>query len=147
MNKNSFIGLDYARRYDASCGVPKRQVLQSDERQVKPEDSLISIIYSPDPISGLPTGDLNFWVSDKVNPQIKDFILSRLMQDTSSAVNAKLPDGISDADAFALSRHSGESVSQYVERLNGEINRTLWLNEQTKRSVSSESEGTSVPSE
>lgn len=147
MNKEAYKVLDYARRYDPKCGVPKRQDVKVDDRQAQPDESLVKMIYSPDPVSGLPTGDLSFWVSDKVNPQVKEFILSRLMQDVSKAANAKLPDGISDEDALSMSRLPGERMDAYVERLNDQISKTLWLNDQARKSVPDGSQEPSVPSE
>lgn len=147
MNKKSYISLDFARRYDPALGVEKREVQKVDDKTSKPSDSLIRLIYSPDPVTKLPTGDLSYWVSDKVNPQIKEFILNNLMTDTTPSASRSLPDGISDDDAFELSRHFGESVNDYVDRLNTQINDTLWLNDQRRKSVSSESNGTTVANE
>ena len=51
------------------------------EKNISPTDVLIKEIYAPDPRTGLPTGDIGYFVSDKGNPEIKQFILEQLFMD------------------------------------------------------------------
>ena len=44
---------------------------------------LCSIIYAPDERTGLPSSDLAVMLTDKVNPQIKDWIQKQLMSPIS----------------------------------------------------------------
>lgn len=92
-----------------------------DERPVMekhdPNSALLKVIYSCDS-SGLPCGDLKYYVNSKANPEIKQWILNNLMFDTSSAQNVKIPDGLDSDTAFALQRVAGESVEQYASRIN-----------------------------
>lgn len=81
-------------------------------------DALIKVIYALDPVSKLPTGDLGYYVSDKANPEIKEFILKNLYFDTSSAANVSVPDGIDSSLALDLMRNKNETPEQYQERLN-----------------------------
>lgn len=89
-----------------------------------PVQNLIREIYAVNPMTGLPSGDLTYYVSDSVDPQIKEFIKSNLLMDTSSAANISIPEGIDSDLAFDLQRSAGESLHDYVERLNNfkEIN-------------------------
>lgn len=147
MKKIAYISLDYARYYNPEYGKELMEVPKVDDKSSKPSDSLIRLIYAPDKTTRLPKGDLSFWVSDKVNPQIKEYILNHLLMDTSSVKGSALPAGISDDDAFMLSRHSGESVMDYVNRLNEQIVSTKWINEQYRQSISPKSEDVAVSSE
>lgn len=119
--KNISERFDFARRVDDSICEVKVQSFKPSEHASTPMDSILSVIYSPDPVSGLPVGDIGFYVSDKANPEIKQFILSQLLVDTSQAANPVAPKGLSDSDILLLSRQSGESNDQYMARLNGEV--------------------------
>lgn len=83
----------------------------------KAEDSLLRLIYSRDARTGLPVGDLTYYVSDKANPEVKAFILQNLMQDVSAAANPTIPKDIPEELAMDLMRNSDESYDQYVSRL------------------------------
>lgn len=102
--------------------IEKMAVVQPEVEQVEvpasATDALIKIIYGLDPISKLPTGDLGYYVSDKANPEIKEFILNNLYFDTSVAKNITVPDGIDSSLALDLMRVANETPEQYQERLN-----------------------------
>ena len=68
------------------------------------KDSFLKIVYSPDSKTGLPTGDLSYLVSDKANPEVKQWILDNLMIDVGSSALPSAPKGLSDDDIMALSR-------------------------------------------
>lgn len=118
-----------------------------EESSFKPADSLLSLVYKRDERTGLPTGDLSYLVSDKANPEVKQFILDNLMQDVSSAKNISAPAGLSDGDVLALSRNVGESVADYATRLNQSIDRDKWILDNYKKNVQSKSSKSPVPSE
>lgn len=110
------------------------------------KDSLLSLVYAKDDLTNLPTGDLTYLVSDKANPQVKQFILDNLMKDVSSqSMNTKVK-GLSDDALLDLSRNIGESVQDYAERLNREIDVSKYLISQYQQSthVSSESSSAAV---
>lgn len=118
-----------------------------EESSLKPADSLLSLVYKRDVRTGLPTGDLNYLVSDKANPEVKQFILDNLLQDVSAAKNVTAPAGLSDDDVLALSRNAGESVADYAARLNQSIDRDTWILSKYKENVSSKSTKSTVPAE
>lgn len=107
-------------------------------------DPIINMIYAPDSRTGLPTGDLVYWVSDNVNPEVKDFIKANLMMDVSVASNIAADANLSDEDILALSPNKGESIEDYAQRLNQSIDRDKWLINQAH--VSTKPEDSSVPS-
>lgn len=148
MKRDSYKLFDFSRRYDNDVTEDMTKVVSNlpvvDEDNDKPRDSLLRIIYTPDARTGLPTGDLGYLVSDKANPQVKQFILDNLMQDVSSAVTPSAQ-GLSDDDILALSRNVGESVEAYAARLNQSIERDRWFIENSTGDVSQT--GASVSSE
>lgn len=118
-----------------------------EESSLKPADSLLSLVYRRDERTGLPTGDLSYLVSDKANPEVKQFILDNLMQDVSAAKNVSAPAGLSADDVLALSRNSGESIADYAARLNQSIDRDKWILSKYKQNVQSKSTNSTVSAE
>lgn len=137
---------DFARSHSFE---PCEILLQEVEKVTSPQDSLLELVYQIDQRTGLPIGDLQYLVSDKANPQVKEFILANLMQDVSAAKNIAANYKMSDDDILALSMNKGESVEDYVARLNSSIDRDVWMiNEFNKlKDVSPGSKESSVPSE
>lgn len=133
MNKDSYKRFDYARSYDPSLSKHEVIIRPSVEVEKKPSDSLLSVIYAPDARTGLPTGDIQYFVSDKANPDVKQFILQNLMMDVSAAKNVTNPSGLSDDALLELSRNSNETVDQYISRLGHEIDTFKFFQEQSKK--------------
>lgn len=149
MNRNNVHErFDFARRMKGYQSSHIVVVGSSVELEKSSSDSLLSIIYAPDGRTGLPTGDLNYYVSDKANEDVKAFILKNLMLDVSSARNIPNPSGLSDDALLELSIGSNESVDEYVQRLSREIDTFKFFQEQIKKqNVPSESGGSPVSAE
>ena len=78
------------------------------------ENQLLDVIYAPDPFTGLPQSDIAVYLSDKVDPAIREFVASQLMTPNPN------PKGVDDANSdilFDLVRQDGESVSDYAVRV------------------------------
>lgn len=145
--------MDYARRLSSTEFVPVKEKESVLVESKKADDSILSIIYGLDPVSQLPTGDLQYYVSDKANPEIKQFILDNLMRDVSSAANppSKI-NGVTDDMVLEMMRRDGESSQQYMSRLNESVSVARLLNESKLRNnakspVSVEPASSAVPSE
>lgn len=151
MKRDCYSLYDYARRLTDKDGEEKREKEPDVDPQPDPKDSLLSLVYAVDERTQLPTGDLQYLVSDKANPQVKQFILDNLMQDVSAAQNVSAKYNLSDDDILALSRNQGESIQEYADRLNASIEKDRWMIEQAvsqnTNDVSFESGETSVSSE
>lgn len=116
---------------------PQKEVCKRD----KFED-LLDIIYSIDPRTGTPRGDLAMFTSADANPEIRAFIQSNLMMEmpSSDGTGLKMPDAvknsfnrnISDDDIALLSRNQDESVDEYAERLKTHVH-DMKLNYQRER--------------
>lgn len=81
---------------------------------------LLDVIYAPDPFTGLPQSDIAVYLSDKVDPAIREFVASQLMTPNPN------PQGVDDVNSdllFDLIRQDDESVSDYAVRVNEMIAR------------------------
>lgn len=121
MKRELYKNFDFARNIEH---INAHMVVDSNEQssvEVKktPQDALLSVIYAIDERTKLPTGDLAYYVSDSVNPQIKEFILKNLLMDVSSAANPTFNSKeISDDLALDLMRQPNETPDAYRSRLN-----------------------------
>lgn len=73
-------------------------------------------IYSVDEFTGVPKGDLAYYLSPDGNPQIKDWLVSNLLQPRVAQSGTSLED-VTDDMLAEFARGSDESVDQYRERL------------------------------
>lgn len=83
------------------------------ESELKP---ILDEIFSVDPITGNPRGDIAYFLSKDANPQVKAFIESALF---SQRVDESLrdPEKYSDDLILEYSRNDNESVKDYASRL------------------------------
>lgn len=91
-----------------------------DEPEVQDNSELGNIlreIFSVDENSGLPKGDIAYWLSNDGNPQVKDFIVNNLLKPIS--VGGTQDRNITDDIIEEYSRKSDESVFDYAARLRG----------------------------
>lgn len=82
-------------------------------------DQLLDIIYSVDPFTRLPKNDISVYLSDKVDPSIRDFISSQLLQPVPKS------EGVRDEDSEILHdlvRHDDESPYEYALRVQEIVN-------------------------
>lgn len=100
------VSMDYipARDFDAAC--------RMSVKGGSPE--LIDVIYAPDPVSGLPTGDFAQFMSDKTDPAVRAYIQQALLQPQTpvDSVPAVLEDSLGD-----LVRGRYETAFEYSQRL------------------------------
>lgn len=90
----------------------------SDDKEVVSRDAnqhLFDLIFSVNPITKLPSGDVQQYLSDNVSPQIREFIRQQFLQPSNGGVVSS--QGLSDDEINELSRHSGESFVDYKLRM------------------------------
>lgn len=94
---------------------------------------LLNAIYSVDPITGHPKGDLAIYLSSNANAEVKQFIEQNLLHPNVSESGALSPNdsllnsmkkNITDEDIAQFSRKRSESVQEYADRLQN------WFSEQ-----------------
>lgn len=150
MRQEDYKGFSFCRDFEKDYEInPKVVDIDPDYKpdEKDPSLALLQIIYAIDERTKCPSGDLTYYVNPKANPEIKKFILDNLMMDVSGAAKPAVPDGLSDDDIFALSRKDGESLSDYVNRMNSEVEKTKWLNEEYQKSIVSSSKVSESDSE
>ena len=106
--------------------------------------AILQAIYSLDPITRLPTGDIMCYLASTTPPEVKQYILDNIMIDTSSQKLPSLPEGLDEDTAFALERKNGESVDVYRSRINDYMSEQVRIRnmaiENEKRQASKPSE-------
>ena len=104
-------------------------------------EELLDAIYSVDPRTGVPRGDLAVFMSKDANPEIRDFIQQNLLMDMSKEDGSlSLPDSVrnafrrdvTDDDIAALSRNHDESADEYAKRLSDRVH-DMKMNYQRER--------------
>ena len=79
-------------------------------------DDIIREIFSVDPISGFPKGDIQYYLSKDGNPDVKRWIENNLL--TPRVASGKsTPEGVTDDMIAEMSRQRDESVEAYSLRL------------------------------
>lgn len=73
-------------------------------------------IFTVDPVSGLPQGDYQYYMSSSGNPVVKQWLENNLIRPRKFS-NGSSVEGVTDDMIFEMSRKSGESVSDYQARL------------------------------
>lgn len=119
-------------------------VCDSPVESISEKNGLLDAVYSLDPVTKLPTGDIACYLSPNTSSEVKKFVLDNIMMDTSSAAMPSIPDGIDEDTAFALTRQQGEHLDNYLERLNDYTNKQVELRdmmiEDAKKQASKNSE-------
>lgn len=104
-------------------------------------EELLDAIYSVDPRTGVPRGDLAVFMSKDANPEIRDFIQQNLLMDmTGEDGSLSLPDSVrnafrrdvTDDDIAALSRNHDETADEYAKRLSDRVH-DMKMNYQRER--------------
>lgn len=101
---------------------------------------ILDMIYSIDPVSGNPRGDLAIYLNENANPEVRAFVSSMMkegVQDKGlsmpqSMLNT-LKSTINDDDIAYFAPNDGEDANQYAERLNDFFDRVRKHNEDVKR--------------
>lgn len=133
-----YLGLVVPAAIDLDSLKPEQVELSDSSRAV------LEAIYSLDPVTRLPTGDIMCYLASTTPPEVKQYILDNIMIDTSSHALPSLPDGLDEATAFALERKNGESVDVYRSRISDYMSEQVRIrnmaieNEKRKSSMSSE---------
>ena len=91
----------------------------TDPEYVPVEDDMQRIlreIYSVDEFTGVPQGDLAYYLSPDGNPQVKEWLINNLLQPRAIAQGSSV-EGVTDDMLAEFAKGRDESPSQYRERL------------------------------
>lgn len=92
--------------------VPYQRVNVSSPAPVKKQDEMISLIYAPDPVTGLPSSDVGMLLKHQDRPEVQRYIQQRLQISHESVRGADNPD-----DALTAIRAYKEDVRAYAQRM------------------------------
>lgn len=114
----------YGNRF-CSVDTTKREYVGVESDDVSPDDALLDLIYTSDPVSGLPVGDLAIFMNEKANPEVRAFIQDKLLRenpnisraDVSNEVYNKFRTVLTDDDIQYFSRNHGESNEEFADRI------------------------------
>ena len=88
---------------------PAPQPDTSDLKQVLDE------IFSVDPVTGFPKGDIQYYMSADGNPMVKQWLETHLLKPRQTSCQSM--QGLTDDMIAEFSRVSGESIEDYQARL------------------------------
>lgn len=100
---NNLVSLDYV----------EEDVTPSHESQF---DIILNEIFSVDPVSGLPKGDIAYYLTENGNPQVREWIKNNLLQ-PRSVISGADPSKVSDDLIVEFSRGADETNEAYAMRL------------------------------
>lgn len=79
-------------------------------------DRILKEIYSVDENSGLPKGDLSYYLSPDGNPQVKAWLENNLLKPRAAARGTSV-DGVTDDMLAEFAKGSNETAEDYTMRL------------------------------
>ena len=100
-----------------SCNLPELDPVVSVKRDITELDQILNEIFSVDPISGLPKGDISYYLSPNGNPAVKEWLINNLLKPRSNG-NSSI-DSLTDDMIEEYSRKPGESYESYSTRMRG----------------------------
>ena len=129
--------LNFAQRLEPQSGTFSTSVVDPPSDTINSDSQLLDYIYSVDPVTSLPCGDLAIYLGDKANPEIRNFIEMNLLQPRSDGKSVmdipqdvlnKMKSVIGDDDIATFSRNHDESREEYADRM-----KLYFLNEKKRR--------------
>ncbi len=94
------------------------------DKMISEFDNLINEIFSIDPVSGLPRGDIQYYLSKDGNPEVKAWLERNLLMPRASSSGSSL-EGVTDDLIYEMNPQSGESFEDYVARIDGIRNEAI----------------------
>ena len=79
-------------------------------------DGILKEIFSVDERTGLPKGDIQYFLSKDGNPQVKAWLESNLLTPRAKESGSSI-EGVTDDLIAEMARNDDETSSQYAERL------------------------------
>lgn len=117
MNKDSVCAFPcYSHMSSERLERSKPNIYPSEDEVLKMSsvstDEVVSLIFAPDPVTGIPRSDLGVIMSKDSAPEVAQYIRDNLLRGVSSPSGADDPDFVLDS-----MRSRGESLDSYSERL------------------------------
>lgn len=87
-------------------------------------DAVLREIFFTDPVSGFPTGDIQYYMSKDGNPLVKDWLEKNLMMPREKPMNDTKYD---DDLIFEMSKKVDESFEDYRQRITKIVNESVQI--------------------
>lgn len=127
----------YNQRFSRAAELAKTTVephyIEPQKKSDVPETTkqLLDLIFSVDPVTHLPKGDLSMFLSPKTNAEVRLFIEQNLMNPQQEGQGLSLPtetvnqlrETITDDDIASFSRNYNETTEDYAERIAQSLNK------------------------
>lgn len=94
--------------------------------------NVLKEIYSVDPATGFPKGDIQYFLSPNANPQVQTWLQENLLKPRAKQQGTSI-EGVTDDMLVEYSRKFGESVNAYQQRLKGIFDKAVADIEQYKK--------------
>lgn len=113
MNKELYKNMSCIMAKDNdNCLIPDEPFVE-DNSEIA---SVLREIFAVDERSGLPQGEIAYYLSPDGNPQIKDWLMNNLLRARGSNVGPST-EGVTDDMLAEFSRQPNESLDSYRERI------------------------------
>lgn len=114
-------GFNMSRCLRDSDFAEPEEVVQEKFFDPSMEKSLFEQIFTVDPVTGLPQGDLAIFMSENTSPEVKRFIEMNLHQPYNVDGDTSGRQGLTDDDVVTYMRESNETVRAYAARMLDEV--------------------------
>ena len=113
MNRESFKNHSMIMALDNDpCIIPDEPFVD-DNSEIA---NILREIFAVDDRTGLPQGEISYYLSPDGNPQIKEWLLNNLMRERSISVGSSI-DGVNDDMLEEFSRRPNESFGDFRKRI------------------------------
>lgn len=120
--------IQFLQRINVLPSFPAKDIKDEKQEDARPPyEELLDIIYSIDPRTGMPKGDLAVFLNGDANPEIRDFIQKNLMMEMptfegqglvmNDALRNSFTKNITDDDIAEFSRNANETSDEYAKRI------------------------------
>lgn len=107
-------------QFSGLCPDTLSNPLEDEEPEVMNDELQIVLneIFAVDPVTGVPKGDIAYYLSADGNPQVKEWIMNNLLQPRAVQSGSSI-EGLTDDLIAEFGRQSGEDFESYAARLDG----------------------------
>lgn len=105
--------------YSMMKSVKTYRQIEDKPEVVHQQGDLFDVVFSVNPRTKLPDGDLAMYMGDNVSPEVRDFIKQNLMKSFDSNETGGKYNGLDDDDIQLYTRGHDESIDMYRSRLYG----------------------------
>lgn len=120
--------IQFLQRINVFPSFPVKDIKDEKHEDTRPPyEELLDMIYSIDPRTGMPKGDLAVFMNVDANPEIRDFIQKNLMMEMptsdgqglvmNDALRNSFTKNITDDDIAEFSRNANETSDEYAKRI------------------------------